>query len=98
MQLPATELIRRFALHILPKGLMRVCHYELLANRCRVQRLAQIRELLDAPAPEPKATPGQADEPQPGWPCPVCRRGRMRPVTQIPPCRAAKALRPAPDR
>ena len=54
-------------LHILPKGLMRVRHYGLLANRCRVQRLAQIRELLDAPAPEPKATPDQAEEPKPGW-------------------------------
>jgi len=103
LQLQAPELIRRFALHILPKGLMRVRHYGLLANRCRVQRLAQIRELLDAPAPEPEATPDQGKEPKPGWPCPVCRRGRMRPVRRIPPCRRgagrpSKPLRPAPYR
>ncbi len=44
--LEAPERVRRFLLHVLPKGLMRVRHYGLLANRCRVQRLAQIREIL----------------------------------------------------
>jgi len=52
--LQAGELLRRFLLHVLPKGLMRVRHYGLLANRCRVQRLAHIRKLLGAPAPEPE--------------------------------------------
>jgi hypothetical protein len=33
--LEAPELIRRFLLHVLPKGLMPVRHYGLLANRCR---------------------------------------------------------------
>jgi len=83
----APEFIRRFLLHVLPKGLMRVRHYGLLTNHWRVQRLAQICQLLAAPPPEPE--PEQGHEPEPGWPCPVCRRGRMRPVREIPPHRAA---------
>jgi len=81
--LQAAELLRRFLLHVLPKGLMRVRHYGLLGNRCRVQCLAQIRKLLAAPSPEPE--PEQDHEPEPGWPCSVCRRGRMRPVRKMPP-------------
>jgi len=75
----------------LPKGLMRVRHFGLLANRCRVQRLAQIRKLLGAPPPEPHPEAEHCHEPEPGWPCPVCRHGRMRPVGEIPPRRAAAA-------
>jgi len=77
----APELIRRFLLHLLPKGLMRVRHYRLLGHRCRVQRLAQLRKLLAvlaAPPPEPRSEAEQGREPEPGWPCPVCRRRRMR--------------------
>ena len=40
------ELIRRLLLHILPKGFMRIRHYGFLANRCRRQKLAQIRQSL----------------------------------------------------
>jgi len=92
--LQAAELLRRFLLHVLPKGLMRVRHYGLLANRCRVQRLAQIRKLLGAPAPEPEPEPEADHEPEPGWPCSVCRRGRMRPVRRIAPRRAALGCAP----
>jgi len=74
----AAEFVRRFLLHVLPKGLMRVRHFGLLANRCRVQRLAQIREILAAPAPEPEPAAEPGGEREPGWPCPVCRQGRMR--------------------
>ncbi len=35
MRLPAEEFIRRFLLHVLPKGFMRIRHYGLLANRHR---------------------------------------------------------------
>jgi len=94
--LQAGELLRRFLLHVLPKGLMRVRHYGLLANRCRVQRLAQIRKLLGAPAPGPEPEPEaeQGHEPEPGWPCTVCRRGRMRPVRRIAPRRVALGCAP----
>jgi len=46
MHLPGEELSRRFLLHVLPKGLMRVRHYGFLANRCRKEKLAEIREVL----------------------------------------------------
>jgi len=46
MALDGEELIRRFLLHILPKGFMRIRHYGFLANRCRQQKLAQIRKFL----------------------------------------------------
>lgn len=44
--LDGEEFVRRFLLHVLPKGLMRVRHYGFLANRCRRRRLAQIRQAL----------------------------------------------------
>ena len=46
LQLPGEELIRRFLLHVLPKGLMRIRHYGFLANRCRKDKLVKIRQRL----------------------------------------------------
>lgn len=46
MVLSGEEFVRRFLLHILPKGLMRVRHYGFLANRCRRTRLGQINAAL----------------------------------------------------
>ncbi len=48
MTLSAEELIRRFLLHVSPRGLMRIRHYGLLANRCRKSKLTQIRACLKA--------------------------------------------------
>ena len=87
MTLTGEELIRRFLLHVLPKGFMRVRHFGFLANRCRARRLAQIRTALVAPPPE--QTPGS--EPEAGMearPCPVCRSGRLRVTGQLAPRRA----------
>ncbi len=50
LTLDVPEFTRRFLLLVLPKGLMWLRHYGLLGNRCRVQRLAQIREILGATA------------------------------------------------
>jgi len=86
--LRAPKLVRRFLLHALPKGLMRERHYGLLDNRCRVQRLTQIRKILAAPPPKSEPEPVQGSEPEPGWFCPVCRRGRMPSVRDIPRRRA----------
>jgi hypothetical protein len=57
MTLDALEFVRRFALHIIPKGLVRIRRYGLLAHRDRGERLALCRSLLAAraglsPAPE----------------------------------------------
>ena len=57
MTLAAEEFIRRFLLHVLPKGLVRIRHYGWMANRCRRQQAALIRALLGVEAAEP-ATSG----------------------------------------
>jgi hypothetical protein len=57
--LSADEFLRRFLLHVLPKGLQRIRHYGLLACRNKETMLARCRELLGAdppPAPEKKST------------------------------------------
>jgi TIR domain/Putative transposase len=46
MTLDAREFTRRFLLHILPRGFVRIRHYGLLANRCRNERLERCRKLL----------------------------------------------------
>jgi Putative transposase len=47
MTLEAQEFIRRFLLHVLPQGFMRIRHFGLLANRAKKLALAQCRKLLD---------------------------------------------------
>jgi len=47
MTLEGPEFARRFLMHIVPKGLMRVRHYGFLANRCRKRKLACVRAALD---------------------------------------------------
>jgi hypothetical protein len=50
MTLPAAEFLRRFFLHVVPRGFMRIRHYGILANRHRKQKLARSRELLGVTA------------------------------------------------
>ena len=47
MTLGAHEFIRRFLLHVLPDGFMRIRHFGFLANRAKKQALARCRKLLD---------------------------------------------------
>jgi hypothetical protein len=51
LTLPAAEFIRRFLLHVLPRGFVRVRHYGLQANGCRTELLARARQLLNCPVP-----------------------------------------------
>jgi hypothetical protein len=46
MTLPTDEFLRRFLLHVLPKGLVRIRHFGLFANRRRTPMLALCRSLL----------------------------------------------------
>jgi hypothetical protein len=78
MTLATDEFIRRFMLHILPKGFHRIRHYGLFASVGRAANLARLRELLGAqPSAESTASPSEA-EPAEGDlpPCPCCG-GRM---------------------
>ena len=54
MTLDAGEFIRRFLLHVLPRGFTRLRHYGVLANRGRARKLALCRALLAQPDPEPR--------------------------------------------
>jgi len=81
MTLGADEFIRRFLLHVLPKGFHRIRHYGLLASAGCKTNIARARELMAAPMPEvdPPAAhdttdPHTATNYRP--PCPCCG-GRM---------------------
>ena len=90
--LDGQEFVRRFLLHVLPKGLMRVRHYGFLANRCRRRRLAQIRRALAASEPAPAAD-HTADDPDPLSTCPQCRKPSMRVIGAITARRPAQRRR-----
>lgn len=84
MRLSAEELLRRFLLHVLPKGLMRIRHYGFLSNRCRKAKIAQIRARLKAP-PERQANEAAADEDNTDGLCPVCHQGHQLFLSEITP-------------
>lgn len=93
MRLAATEFIRRFLLHVLPKGFVRIRHYGLLANRRRKENLALCRHLLEAARPPhrtpeaPSPTEPAADSsPRPCYErCPACTSGRLIFIGRVPP-------------
>ena len=78
MTLATDEFIRRFLLHILPKGFHRIRHYGLFANTGRAANLARLRELLGSMPPCRRSASPSQDEPAETVlpPCPCCG-GRM---------------------
>jgi hypothetical protein len=64
MTLDPQEFIRRFLLHVLPSGFMRIRHYGLLANRAKGEKLAAARAALDQ---LPPAAPAQAESVKDFW-------------------------------
>jgi hypothetical protein len=86
MTLSAEEFLRRFLLHVLPGGFVRIRHFGFLANRGRTGKLAQCRALLAVPPPTPPALESVAalvhrltgvDITR----CPGCGVGHLRRVT-----------------
>jgi len=78
MTLPIHEFIRRFLMHVLPKGFHRIRHYGLFANGNRAENVALARKLLAMPpsVSEPD-TSFEPDQPRTlPKPCPCCG-GRM---------------------
>lgn len=55
LKLGTEEFIRRLLLHVLPGGIQRIRHYGVLANGCKKTQLAQARQALGQPAPNPQA-------------------------------------------
>ena len=100
MRLNTDEFIRRFLLHVLPRGFHRIRHYGLLASTNRKANIVHVRELLAvAPPPEPVAA---LEPPDLCPPCPCCG-GRMRIIKtferwmqpRAPPQRAAASGAPS---
>jgi hypothetical protein len=85
MTLDVSEFMRRFLLHVLPRGFTRLRQYGLLSNRDRSRHLALCRELLhqsDPAEPQPQPTPDwksryEALTGESFDSCPCCRLGRM---------------------
>lgn len=88
LTLPAPDFVRRFLLHVLPHGFVRVRHFGIQANVCRARLLDRARQALHAPAP---AQPDRNS--QESWQalfrrltgrdpdaCPFCGRGTFRPL------------------
>jgi len=106
MQLAPCEFIRRFLLHALPKGFVRIRRFGLLANCQREARLARCRALLDDEEPfSPVEEPGRGDaktaasqktNAPPERRCGACGQGRLRTVEVLPSPRGGWCRAPPP--
>ncbi len=83
VNLSAEEFIRRFFLHVLPRGLVKVRSYGLFSAHC-AEQLEQARSLLEAQKPDSGPQPSpvlQLSSPNPSDPlpplCPRCRIGHL---------------------
>jgi Putative transposase/Transposase zinc-binding domain len=76
MTLATAEFIRRFLIHVLPKGFHRIRHYGLLARPSCADNIARARELLAVPMPQDHNADADAVDPNqpppPSHPCPCC--------------------------
>jgi hypothetical protein len=88
MTLEATEFIRRFLQHVLPRGFHKVRYYGLLSPRNRYF-LEQIRqELTDTGTGEDEALPLKGDSrteiPASTFLCPLCHKGYLISIMTLP--------------
>lgn len=97
MSLSADEFIRRFLLHVLPRGFMRIRHYGLQANRDRQKRLAQCRQLIGQA--EPITREAESVEEMmlrltgiDITACPKCQTGKLRQTQCLLPVRPVKPI------
>ena len=95
MTLDAVEFMRRFLLHVLPRGFVRIRQFGFLARK---EKLALCRSLLNAPSPVTNSsTPAAPDadskvpDPEPHR-CPICKLGRLLLAEIIPPDRIAHRM------
>ena len=73
MTVSATDFLRRYVQHVLPRGFVRIRHYGLLASACRTASLVRARVLLKVtPVSKPDVVAGQPADVKPACTCPVC--------------------------
>jgi hypothetical protein len=89
MTVSADEFLRRFMLHVLPKGFVRIRFFGFLANRRRARDLPRCRHALTTRSRQTLATVAvEEGTPATAWPCPRCG-GMMIVVERL----AARQLR-----
>ena len=77
MNLSVDEFLRRFLLHTLPRGFVRIRFFGFMANRRRTAMLSLCRDLVGGNHQETSTTVQTAEtENSSTWLCPLCR-GRM---------------------
>jgi len=77
MTLSVDEFIRRFLVHVLPKGFHRIRHYGLFASGCRAANVARIRSLLAPASPPSGGDPEPAPNTDVAAPACPCCGGRL---------------------
>jgi len=88
--LEAGEFIRRFLLHVLPDGFMKIRHFGFLANRRKKDNVQRCRELLGDNTPAPEGAKKPAAElmleltGKDITRCPCCRQGSMTIIMEMP--------------
>jgi len=82
MTLDAVEFIRRFMLHVLPAGFVKIRHFGLLANRNRRQALALCRSHLHATTPDSSTLLTEPQRSALNRSCPQCKRGTLHVVAR----------------
>ena len=88
MTLDAEEFIRRFLLHVIPKGFMRVRHYGFLANHCKdcLSKCRQLMGLTPAPSQPPQRSTDELMLALTGIDitrCPRCLKGTLVWVSEL---------------
>jgi hypothetical protein len=83
MSLDAAEFIRRFLLHVLPNGFVKIRHFGLLANRNRRQALALCRQHLKATVPQVTDIVTPQQQSAINRCCPKCKRGTLHVVVRF---------------
>jgi len=100
LPLSSNEFIRRFLMHTLPSGFVRIRYYGFLANRHRNERIEKCRDLLGvtlvpASTIQESQTPAENSDPAPSpKTCPACGRQSFTIINVVPPTRLLPPRRP----
>jgi hypothetical protein len=100
MRLHPHEFIRRFLMHVLPKGFHRIRHYGLFANADRAENIAIARAILNVapPAADPHEQPDLATDTPRILPCPCPHCGARMIVIEVFAGGCEPRWRPTPSR
>jgi predicted Zn-ribbon and HTH transcriptional regulator len=90
MTLAADEFIRRFLLHVLPSGFMKIRYFGFLSHTNKKQSIPLLRELIDPDADLPKKLKETVQEMmfrltgEDITCCPECKKGKMKTIRELP--------------